>query len=79
MVEQRKKDLWKLSKAGKNNLELIVDKILKFDFNSLDIKKLSNTNLYRCRSGKYRIIFLILWWNISIIKIGKRWDVYKGI
>jgi len=47
MVEQRKKDLLKLSKSGRNNLEIAVDKLLNFDFNELDIKKLSWTNLYR--------------------------------
>jgi hypothetical protein len=41
MVEQRKKDLLKLSKSGRNNLEIAVDKLLNFDFNELDIKKLS--------------------------------------
>jgi len=41
MVEQRKKDLLKLSKSGRNNLEIVVDKILKLDFNELDVKKLS--------------------------------------
>jgi hypothetical protein len=41
MVEQRKKDLLKLSKSGRNDLALIIDKLLKLDFKELDIKKLS--------------------------------------
>jgi len=78
MVEQRKKDLLKLSKSGRNNLEIAVDKLLNFDFNELDIKKLSWTNLYRCRIWKYRIIFDRDNSEIKILKIWNRGDIYKS-
>jgi mRNA-degrading endonuclease RelE of RelBE toxin-antitoxin system len=51
---------------------------LNFDFNELDIKKLSWTNLYRCRIWKYRIIFDRDNSEIKILKIWNRGDIYKS-
>jgi mRNA interferase RelE/StbE len=49
------------------------------DHNSLDVKPLENSNLYRLRVGKWRVLFerfdeiRIL----SVEKIGPRGDIYK--
>lgn len=58
----------------------IIEKILSWNFNGLDIMPLKWKHwLYRCRVWWIRIVFVNINWNISIYKIGTRWDVYKWL
>ncbi|HOG15081.1 MAG TPA: hypothetical protein PK674_00695 [Candidatus Absconditabacterales bacterium] len=80
MVEQRKKDLEKISKAGRNEILKIACLIRDGRTVGLDIKKIQGKqNLYRCRYGKYRIIFSILCNKIQVIRVGNRGNIYKGL
>lgn len=74
-----KKDLRKIDKS---NLKVIVEKIYSLveePRNNGSIKLSGTRNLYRVRSGDYRIIYeikdevLI----VLVVKIGHRKDVYK--
>ena len=80
MWEAWKKELLKLSNAGRKDLLVIITKILAGELHELDIKKIQWAgNLYRCRSGKYRILFEKRGDQIKIVNIGSRGDIYKGI
>ncbi len=47
----------KISKHDRDTLILILEKIMKCDVEKLDMIKLKGTDMYRIRSGDYRIIF----------------------
>ncbi|MCK9467511.1 MAG: hypothetical protein M0P94_04260 [Candidatus Absconditabacterales bacterium] len=80
MVENWKKELKKISKSGRTNIENLINKILLGYFDGLDITKTQgNDDLYRCRSGKYRVIFYIKQLSVIIVKVGNRGDIYKGL
>ncbi|HRU50363.1 MAG TPA: type II toxin-antitoxin system RelE/ParE family toxin [Candidatus Absconditabacterales bacterium] len=80
MVEQRKKDLEKISKTGRDEILKIACLIRDGRTVGLDIKKIQGKqNLYRCRYGKYRIIFSILGNKIQVIRVGNRGNIYKGL
>lgn len=69
----------KLPQNIKKNLILIIEKILIWNIEGLDVKLLQGVdNMYRCRVGKLRIIFHQR--NDGkgeIISIGSRGDIYK--
>ncbi len=82
VIEYRKTVKKDIKKIAKKDLQQIVEKIYKLsiDPRQSGIKKLSGTrDLYRARSGDYRIIYeirdneLI----VLVIKIGHRSGVYK--
>jgi len=58
----------------------IIKKIetLKENFNSADVKRLSNSELFRLRIGDYRVLFEIQKDIIIILKIGNRKNIYKS-
>lgn len=61
----------------KNKIE-----ILKTDPYPAGVKKLSTTdNIFRLRTGKFRVLYTIIKQKITIIilKVGHRRDVYKNI
>jgi len=69
------KNLWKSTKI---DFDFIILDILDEKYRDYDYKKLSwYQNLYRIRIGWYRIIFRDDDWDIKILLIWKRWDVYK--
>ena len=77
-----KKALKELKNIPENDRKVIKDRISKlayFPFAHLDVKKLKgHQNVYRLRSGNYRVIFEYFKDKgmIKILKIGKRSDVY---
>jgi len=80
MVENWKKELKKISKSWRTNIENLINKILLWYFDWLDITKTQwNDDLYRCRSWKYRVIFYIKQLSVIIVKVGNRWDIYKWL
>lgn len=56
-----------------------IDKIEKWNLSDLDITSLTwKKNWYRCRLGKFRIVFYKNDIDDYIIEeIGSRWDIYK--
>lgn len=50
---------------------------LKENFNSVDIKRLQNSDLFRLRVGDYRVLFEIEKDTIIILKISNRKNIYK--
>ncbi len=50
---------------------------LRENFNSVDIKRLQNSDLFRLRVGDYRVLFEIEKDTIIILKIGNRKNIYK--
>lgn len=80
MVEQRKKDLEKISKAWRDEILKIACLIRDWKTVGFDIKKIQwRQDLYRCRYWKYRIIFSIQWNKIQVIRVWNRWDIYKWL
>jgi len=47
----------KISKKQREYLLSIIEKLLSNNKKGLDIKKLKNTDFYRLRSGRFRIIY----------------------
>lgn len=47
----------KISKYDRDTLLLVLGKIMKCDVGELDMIKIKGTDMYRVRSGNYRIIF----------------------
>ncbi|MCX6799606.1 MAG: hypothetical protein NT091_00460 [Candidatus Falkowbacteria bacterium] len=47
----------KISLKNRKLLLSVIEKLLSSDRNNLDIKKIKNTDFYRLRSGRFRIIF----------------------
>ncbi len=74
--EKAKEDLKKLER---NIAYRIYKKInnLKENFNSVEIKRLQNSNLFRLRIGDYRVLFEIEKNIIIILKIRHRKNIYK--
>jgi mRNA-degrading endonuclease RelE of RelBE toxin-antitoxin system len=76
MVESRLKVVNKSER--KKDLLSAIEKIIKHDFDGLDIIPLENKKwYYRCRVGKIRIIFFVKDWEFYIDKVWYRWDIYK--
>lgn len=72
------KFLLKLSLKEKDIILLLIDKLLSWNFNWLDIKKLIwEENLFRVRKGSIRIIFYKKENEIKLIDINYRWQIYK--
>ena len=77
-----KRALKELKNIPESDRKIIKDRISKlayFPFAHLDVKKLKgHENVYRLRSGNYRVIFEYLKDEkvIKILKIGKRSDIY---
>jgi len=79
MVKKYIKRLQKSQGSFQDIFIEIISKIEIGDFSDLDIVKMQwNENRYRCRVGKFRILFHK---NIAgkyiIDDIGSRWDIYK--
>ncbi len=77
-----KRALKELKNIPESDRKIIKDRISKlayFPFAHLDVKKLKgHENVYRLRSGNYRVMFEYLKNGkvIKILKIGKRSDIY---
>jgi len=72
------KFILKLSLKQQIILKNIIDKILSWDLDNLDINKISwKNNFYRCRNWKIRIIFYEENNQYFIYDIDFRWRVYK--
>ena len=56
-MDKIEKLLRKISQKNREQLLVIISKLLAGQKNSLDIKKLQSTDFYRFRSGRFRIIF----------------------
>ncbi len=80
MVAKWIKFLRKQDKEISFKIYNIVEKILLWNFEWLDIKKIRWKNwYYRCRVWLIRIIFIDVNWKIIIDKIWYRWEVYKWL
>lgn len=78
MVKKWIKQLQNLSPKEESIMFGIINKIVNGDFSDLDIKKLQwYDDMYRCRIGKYRIIFKNNNGSYEIRWLGPRGDVYK--
>lgn len=73
--------LRKFSENERKEINLLISKLIKFDFNGLDIKKLSgHLDTFRVRKGKLRIIYRIINGKVIILDINRRSDTtYKKI
>jgi len=78
-ISWTKRGLEDLDKLEKNISQRILKKInnLKENFNSAEIKRLQNSDLFRLRIGDYRVLFDITNDLIIILKIGNRKNIYK--
>jgi len=56
-MDKIEKLLRKISKKQREYLLSIIEKLLSNNKEGLDIKKLKNTDFYRLRSGRFRIIY----------------------
>ncbi|MBU2542783.1 type II toxin-antitoxin system mRNA interferase toxin, RelE/StbE family [Patescibacteria group bacterium] len=56
-MDKIEKLLRKISRKQREKLFQIIEKLLSGDRGELDIKKLKNTDFYRLRSGRFRIIY----------------------
>lgn len=56
-MDKIEKLLKKIDKKQREKLFNIIKKLLSKDAKGLDIKKIKNTEFYRLRSGRFRIIF----------------------
>ena len=80
MVKIWIKQLNKLNLNSNIDFDKIILDIFNLNFQDYDFKQLSwFKNLFRIRIGNYRIIFSNNKWNIRILFIWKRWDVYKWL
>lgn len=78
MTKAWQKFLQKLELKYRENLEIILLKIMKKDFSDLDIKPVSWKKwFFRCRAWKIRIIYSYRNEIIIIEDIWFRWDIYK--
>jgi len=68
-----RKLLSKFNREDRVVLEFLIDKIISFNWQGLDIKKLQGyDDIFRLRKGKIRIIFTKSKKDISIINIERR-------
>lgn len=80
MVEDWKKELKKISKSWRSDMKALIEKLLLWKFDWLDVKKIQwKDNFFRCRLWIYRGVFRIQWSDVIIIKIWNRWDIYKWL
>ena len=78
MVKSWQKFLKKQNLRSKNRLDNIIDRIISWNYKNLDvIRKKWESNIFRCRVWKIRIIFFDDWDNIIIKEIWNRWNIYK--
>ncbi len=56
-MDKIEKLLKKISKKDRERLLAIVELLLLNKINELDVKKIKDSDLYRLRSGRFRIIF----------------------
>lgn len=69
-----------LTKLDKPRYNQIVNAINNIQYGERDIKKMQGIdNLYRLRTGDYRILFTKDYDIIKIEKIGSRGDIYNGL
>jgi len=74
------KFLLKLNLKQQIILKELIDKILSWNIEWLDIKKISwKSNYYRCRIWQIRIIFYEEKWKYFIFDIDFRWRIYKSL
>ncbi len=80
MTKSWQKFLLKLDLKSRENLEIILSKLIKRDFIDLDIKPISWKKwFFRCRNWKIRIIYSYKNDKIFIEDIWYRWDIYKWL
>jgi len=75
--KEAKKELKKLERFLSIRIYRKIN-LLKENINSLDIKRLKNSNLFRLRIGDYRVLFEIKKETITILKISNRKNTYKN-
>jgi len=56
-MDKIQKLLKKISRKDRERLLEIIDKLAGRKYSSLDAKKIINSDLYRLRSGRFRVIF----------------------
>lgn len=79
MVKKWQKQIAKINSSGRIDIGKIVDDLLTGNISGYDIKPLQGKiSVFRLKTSKYRILFS-KWDTIQIVKIDKRWDVYKGL
>lgn len=78
-IEWKENAIKELAKLERNLSSRIYKKVnsLKENFNSVDIKRLQNSDLFRLRVGDYRVLFEIEKNIIIILKISNRKNIYK--
>lgn len=73
MSDKTSKYIKKLSEQDYEKVDMVIANIRNKDFTALDYKKLKGeTNMYRVRVGRHRIIFKDENGIIRIISVGKR-------
>lgn len=78
-IEWKENAIKELAKLERNLNSRIYKKVisLKENFNSADIKRLQNSDLFRLRVGDYRVLFEIEKDTIIILKVSNRKNIYK--
>ncbi len=56
-MDKIQKLLMKISKSDRQRLLLVIQKLLNRDKKGLNIIKVKNSNFYRIKTGKFRIIY----------------------
>ncbi len=80
MVKFWIKQLEIINKNSKIDFDKIIFDILSWNFWEYDIRPLNGfINLFRVRIWTYRLIYKNIDWNIKILFLWKRWDVYKWL
>ena len=78
MGKKRLKYIEKLSNSQQDTLDNVIDKIIVWELDWLDIKPLKwLPNKRRCRVWKLRIVFKKKDNSYEIVDIWPKWDVYK--
>ena len=78
-IEWKENAIKELARLERNLSSRIYKKVisLKENFNSADIKRLQNSDLFRLRIGDYRVLFEIEKDTIIILKVSNRKNIYK--
>lgn len=78
-IEWKENAIRELEKLDRNLASRIYKKVsqLKENFDSADVKRLKNSDLFRLRIGDYRVLFGIEKDTIYILKIGHRRNIYN--